>query len=251
VSWGMLYGIGVGPGDPELLTRKAFRLLATVPVIFYPTCDAKEEGFALDIVRRAFEAEEHSGGPNSSPVLARCRPLSTTMARGADVERPHWAEAAEVVGQVLRNGLDAAFITEGDPLLYSTFIHLRLALADRFPKAAVQVVPGVSSVTAAAARVVFPLAIADERVAILPATYDPEYLHQTLHAFDTVVLLKVGRVLDRIIAILETSGLLRSAVLIERCGTSSERIVHDLTSLRGQRVNYFSLILVRNCQGMT
>jgi precorrin-2/cobalt-factor-2 C20-methyltransferase len=245
VSWGILYGIGVGPGDPELLTRKAFRLLATVPVIFYPASGDSAEGFALDILRRAFQGDEHSGDPHSLPILARCRPLLTTMPRGADVERPHWDQAAEVVGQVLQSGQDAAFITEGDPLLYSTFIHLKRALVERLPEAAVQVVPGVSSVTAAAARALFPLALTDERVAILPATYDPEYLQQTLRAFDTVVLLKVNRVLDRIIAILEACGLLKNAVLIERCGTSHERIVYDLASLRGQRLNYFSLILVR------
>jgi precorrin-2/cobalt-factor-2 C20-methyltransferase len=248
VSWGVLYGIGIGPGDPELLTRKAFRLLATVPVIFYPSSSDKEDGFALDILRRAFEGEGCAGAPDAASILARCRPLLTPMARGADVERPHWAEAAEIVGQVLQSGLDAAFITEGDPLLYSTFIHLTRALGECMPEATVQVVPGVTSVTAAAARAMFPLAVTEERVAILPATYDPEYLQQTLQAFDTVVLLKVSRVLDRIIAILEARDLLKHAVLIERCGTTSERIVHDLASLRGQRVHYFSLILVRNAQ---
>jgi precorrin-2/cobalt-factor-2 C20-methyltransferase len=103
-------------------------------------------------------------------------------------------------------------------------------------------------VTAAAARALFPLAGMDERVGVIPATYDPEVLTRLLDTCDTVVLLKVSRVLDRVLDILEARGLLSQAVLVERCGTPSERIVRDLLSLRGQRVSYFSLLLVRNHQ---
>jgi precorrin-2/cobalt-factor-2 C20-methyltransferase len=253
-SWGTFYGIGMGPGDPGLLTRKAFKLLTTVPVIFYPSCGGKADGFALDILHRVFadaEGETADAGTNlqhssqSSSVLGRCRPLSTTMVRGADTARPHWADAAEVVAAVLQNGQDAAFITEGDPALYSTFVYLQVALAERFPQARIEVVPGVSSVSAAAAGTAFPLALGEERVAIVPATYDPAFLERALEAFDTVVLLKVNRVLDQLITILEQRGLLTGAVFVERCGTSRERIVRDVASLRGQRAHYFSLILVR------
>jgi precorrin-2/cobalt-factor-2 C20-methyltransferase len=249
VSWGTLYGIGMGPGDPELLTRKAYRLLATVPVIFYPACGGKAGGVALEILQRAFTdqgIQASSTLPTRClPVLERCQPLPITMVRGSDRARPHWWQAAATVGKVLQSGMDAAFITEGDPLVYSTFVYLRLALAERFPEAQVEVIPGVSSITAAAARTAFPLAVANERFAILPATYDPIFLERALEAFDTVVLLKVHRVLDRLIAILETRSLLANAVLVEHCGTPRERIVRDLTTLRGQPVDYFSLLLVR------
>jgi precorrin-2/cobalt-factor-2 C20-methyltransferase len=262
VSWGMLYGIGMGPGDPELLTRKAYRLLATVPVIFYPACGGKAEGFALDILQRVFTDQDIQASgtlptrcldasmPRCLPILERCRPLSITMVRGSNSARPHWLDAAETVGEVLQSGRDAAFITEGDPLVYSTFAYLRLALAERFPEGQVEVIPGVSSITAAAARTAFPLAVADERLAVLPATYDPVFLERALEAFDTVVLLKVNRVLDQLIGILESRGLLANAVLVERCGTPWERIVKDLTKLRGQRVDYFSLLLVRGHRGI-
>lgn len=252
--WGTFYGIGMGPGDPELLTRKAFRLLNTVPVIFYPSCGGKAEGFALDILQRVFAEESGitvNGGtslspmPSGSTVLARCRPLSTTMVRGADTSRPHWVDAAEHVAEVLRSGQDAAFITEGDPALYSTFVYLQVAVAERCPEARVEIVSGVSSISAAAARTLFPLALGEERIAILPATYDPAFLERALEAFDTVVLLKVNRVLDQLISILEQHNLLEGAVLVERCGTPRERIVRDVGSLRGQRMNYFSLLLVR------
>ena len=257
MSWGTLYGIGMGPGDPELLTRKAYRLLATVPVIFYPAAGGIAEGVALDILLRVFpdqggqvSRERSTRGldtsrPRQLPILERCRPLAITMVRGANHVRPHWTDAAETVGEVLQSGRDAAFITEGDPLVYSTFVYLRLALAARFPEVQVEVIPGVSSITAAAARTAFPLAVADERFAVLPASYDPIFLEQALEAFDTVVLLKVNRVLEQLIGILEPRGLLPNAVLVERCGTPRERIVKDLTKLRGQRVDYFSLLLVR------
>jgi precorrin-2/cobalt-factor-2 C20-methyltransferase len=255
VSWGTLYGIGLGPGDPELLTRKAFRILSTVLVIFYPSCGGKAEGFALDILQRAFADEEKAlagtgagGTPDpteAQPVLERCRPLSTSMPRGGGIARPDWEQAAETVAEVLQRGQDAAFITEGDPSLYSTFVYLQTALAARLPGVTVEIVPGVSSVTAAAARAAFPLALADERVAILPATYDPQFLEQALEGFDTVILLKVNRVIDQLLPILEARALLDKAVLVERCGTPRERVVRDVKSLRGQRLDYFSLLLVR------
>lgn len=259
MSWGTFYGIGMGPGDPELLTRKAFRLLATVPVIFYPSCGGKADGFALDILQRVFAEEDESTvnegmgfkpAPTKGSVLKRCRPLSTTMARGADTTRPHWADAAETVAAVLQKGQDAAFITEGDPSLYSTFGYLQMALTERFPQAHVEVVSGISSVSAAAARTVFPLALGEERIAVLPATYDPAFLEHAVEMFDTVVLLKVNRVLDQLITILEQRGLLNGAVFVERCGTSRERIVRDVSSLRGQHVHYFSLLLVRKPRHM-
>jgi precorrin-2/cobalt-factor-2 C20-methyltransferase len=248
VIWGILYGIGLGPGDPELLTLKGLKVLGRVPVIFYPISSDRQQSFALDILRQIFAAPPHAGAPAPLPLAERLRPLVTTMARGADADRPHWDDAAAVVGRVLQSGQDAAFVTEGDPLLYSTFMHLRVALAERFPEAPVEVIPGISSVTAAAARALFPLAGMDERVGVIPATYDPEVLGRLLDTCDTVVLLKVSRVLDRLLDILEARGLLSEAVFVERCGTPEERIVRDLVSLRGQRVSYFSLLLVRNHQ---
>lgn len=252
MNWGTLYGVGLGPGDPEWLTRKAYQVLTTVPVIFYPASGGKGEGFALDILRRAFGQDDGSqlaGGPALTlpqTVLERCRPLPITLVRGPEAARPHWTRAAEVVGAVLQGGQDAAFVTEGDPLVYSTFVYLRDALAERFPYARIEVIPGISSITAAAARAMFPLAMADERIAVLPATFDPQFLEHALVEFDTVVLLKVSRVLDQVITLLEQHGLLESAVLVERCGTPQERIVRDLSCLRGQRVDYFSLLLIRN-----
>lgn len=252
MSWGTLYGVGLGPGDPEWLTRKAYQVLTTVPVIFYPASEGKAQGFALDILQRAFGQDDESqlsGGPPLRPphtVLERCRPLPITLVRGPEAARPHWTQAAEVVGAVLQHGQDAAFVTEGDPLVYSTFVYLRDALVERFPHARIEAVPGVSSITAAAARAMFPLAMADERIAVLPATFDPQFLEHALGAFDTVVLLKVSRVLDQVITLLEQRGLLESAVLVERCGTPQERIIRDLSCLRGQRVDYFSLLLIRN-----
>jgi precorrin-2/cobalt-factor-2 C20-methyltransferase len=246
VTWGVLYGIGLGPGDPELLTLKGLRVLAHVPVIFYPASADRADGFGLDILRRVFEMEPGRSALAGRPLSERIRPLVTTMPRGADVDRPHWDEAAVTVGQALQSGQDAAFITEGDPLLYSTFMHLRVALAERFPEAPVEVIPGVSSVTAAAARALFPLAGMDERVGVIPATYDPDVLARMLDTCDTVVLLKVSRVLDRVLDILDARGLLPHTVFVERCGTPDERVVRDPISLRGQQVSYFSLLLVRN-----
>ena len=138
-----------------------------------------------------------------------------------------------------------AFVTIGDPLLYSTFLYLLRILRERYPEIAVEIVPGITSVGAAAAAAAVPLAMAAERLAIVPATYEEEKLRQTLLAFDCVVLLKVSRVFDQIYTLLCELGLERRGVFIRRVGSSEEEVVTDLTSLVGKKLDYLSLLIVR------
>ena len=207
----VLYGVGVGPGDPELLTLKAVRILGRVPVVFHPAAGGEGEGVALGIVRGVL-------GPK-----------------------------ARIVASVLAAGGEGAFVTEGDPLLYSTFQHLLAALPEEAPEVRIEVVPGVSAMTAAAAAARFPLVRGAERLAVLPASRvladDPSMLLRVLEEYDAVVLLKVARVFDRVLPVLQQARC--EAVLVERCGMPGERIVDDPASLAGERLDYFSLLLVR------
>ncbi len=229
-----LYAVGVGPGDPELLTRKAERILRGVPVICAPSTAAEAASYALAIVEPFLDRSRQE-------VLVQTFPMTRD-----EVELiPRWeAAAAEVAGR-LRAGQDVAFITIGDPLLYSTFLYLYRIFRERYPKIPIEIVPGITSIGAAAAAAGVPLGIAADRIAILPATYEAEELRRTLIDFDTVVLMKVSRVFDRIHALLVDLGLERRAVFVRRVGSSDEEVVTDLASLVGKKLDYLSLLIVR------
>ncbi len=230
---GKLYGIGVGPGDPELLTLKAARLLGKVPVIFTP--EAKQGGgsHALKVVEGLIDSERQE-------VVF----LHFPMAREKEILEEAWAEAADAIGVVLQSGRDAAFLTIGDTLLYSTFGYILDGMRKRFPRLNWEVVPGVTSVTAVAAAAGIPLARTSERVLILPATYRPEEIKEALESFETVVLMKVSRVYDRVFAVLEELGILDQALLVTRCGTEEERIYRDLREVDGETLDYLSTLIV-------
>ncbi len=232
-GYGTLTAIGLGPGDPELLTLKGLRLLREARVVFAPLRVEGATSYALDIA-----------WPHLDLARQQIVSLLYPMPRGGRPDPEQWRYNARAIAGYLRDGSDGAFITEGDPLLYSTFGSTLLALQDEFPLLPLRVVPGVSSITAAAALAQLPLAQLDERVAILPATAGESFLRQALDSYDTVILLKVASRLESVLDLLESAGRVHSALLAERVGTSEQRVVRDLRSLRGQRVSYFSLVVV-------
>jgi precorrin-2/cobalt-factor-2 C20-methyltransferase len=229
-----LYAVGVGPGDPELLTRKAERILRSVPVICAPTGAADAGSVALAIVEPFVDRSRQE-------VLTRVFPMRKDEAELL----PFWEETAAEVAQRVRAGQDVAFITIGDPLLYSTFLYLYRIFRDQYPEIRIEIVPGITSVGAAAAAAGVPLGISADRLAILPATYEEAQLRQTLLDFDTVVLMKVSRVFDRVYRLLKELGLERSGVFVRRVGSSEEEVVTDLASLVGRKLDYLSLLIVR------
>jgi precorrin-2/cobalt-factor-2 C20-methyltransferase len=234
-SIGLFYGVGVGPGDPELITRKAERILREVDWIFLPA-GGRGGGFARRIVE-----------PLGLPA-EKFRPVSLCMARDRTADGNAYARAAAEIVAELRGGKSAAWVTEGDPLFYSTFVHLHAELC-RYPELRVEIVPGVPSTFAAAARAGLPVARLDERVAVVPAAYGIERLDALIEEFATVFLLKVHGSIDRLLAELaNVRGRVR-AVYLEQVGTSAERVVADLASLRGQELSYFSLVILRREDG--
>ncbi|MCL4367581.1 MAG: precorrin-2 C(20)-methyltransferase, partial [Actinobacteria bacterium] len=157
----------------------------------------------------------------------------------------HWAAALEQVLTPLRQGRDVAFVTEGDPFIYSTFMHLYCLVVESHPEIPVKVIPGVSSINASAAAAGLPLVDGAERLAVLPATYEGDQLAEVLRLFDTVVLLKVNRVFDRVLGVLESLGLAEGAVYVKRCGSEEQEVVRDVRTLRGKELDYLSLLIVR------
>ena len=232
---GTLYGIGLGPGDPELITVKAVRILERVDRIFVPRRTGGQS-----LARRIAE-------PYLDPARHTIVELDHQMGGDRAGTEAQWAANAAAIAGYVEAGRDAAFLTEGDPLLYSTFIHIWRALRRCHPAVDVRVVPGVSSIFGAAAAALVPLAEASERLAVLPALTAPADLREILLHFDTVILLKVGRAIDQVRVVLSELERERDAVFVERAGWPDEVIIRDLDQLAGRCPDYFSLLIVRRC----
>ena len=230
---GCLYGVGVGPGDPELLTLKALRVLQQSPVICTPQSETSGDSYALEIVRDFLD-------PDKQETMRFAFP--TDDAEGA---AGVWQRAAEDIAGILLQGRDVAFITEGDPMLYSTFAYILQDIASAHPEIPVEIVPGVSSVMAAAASAAIPLVTHGQRLAILPAVYGIDDLREAIANYDTIVLMKVNRTLLSALANLETLGLAGKGIYVRRASTPGERVVNDLRQLTDEDLDYFSLLIIR------
>ncbi len=232
-SPGCLFGVGVGPGDPELLTLKAHRIIKAVPVICVPQSETRTDSYALGIVREYLDTE-------TQEILRLPFPVDDPKG-AAEV----WRSGADTLAQRLYQGQDVAFITEGDPMLFSTFIYVMEAMAVEHPSIPVEIIPGVSSVMAAAASSKVPLATHGQRLAVLPTVYGIDDLSEAIASYDTIVLMKVNRDLLQALDNLESLGLAHKTVYVRRVTTTGEKVVHDVTKLTQEDIDYFSLLIVK------
>lgn len=193
-STGRLYGLGIGPGDPELLTLKAYRILKQVPVIAYPTL---ENGKAL---ARSIVADYIRTDQIEIPM-----PLPFSVERSS---QPYYDQAAIKIAQHLTAGQDVAVLCEGDPMLYGTFMYLFNRLADQFQT---EVVPGISSTFASAAMLGAPITYRNDVLSIMPATLDAETLRDRLSQVDSAIIIKLGRHFAKVKSILAELNLLDRA----------------------------------------
>lgn len=235
---GKVYGIGVGPGDPELVTIKAARIMREVPVICAPRAATDADSFALSIVTGYID-------PKRQKVITPLFPMSMDKA----VLEAAWSDAADAVSVELMEGNDVAFLTLGDPSLYSTYAYILNKIKLRLPDAISETVSGVSSISLAAARAGVDLALGQERLAIMPVGRDMELIRQALDQFDTVVLMKVNRSFSKLVALLEEKGLVDGSVYISRCGTDAEKIIRDIKSIGPDQLDYLSLVIVKKDGG--
>ena len=238
-----LTAVGLGPGDPELVTIKGLRAIEAASVIFVPRSRDGDASLALRIAR-----------PWLDPARQQIVELGLPMTRDPDLLAPAWRAAADRIADELQavgcgagHKARGAYLLLGDPLLYGTFIYLWGELAARYPQVAVTIIPGVTSFAAAAARAGIPLGTTNERVSIVPASYETNavQLRRLLSDADTVILMKVGRVLPQVLAALAELSLLDAAIYVERVGMPEELIVRDLRTLHGQQRPYLSLLIVR------
>ena len=237
---GHLYLVGVGPGDPELMTYKAVRILRQTRVWAVPKARENGSSSALAIAGQMAPTEGHT-------VLELCFPMKKVFL-GEEADRQlieAWGRAAEEVIDHLDRGEDVAFPTIGDATLYSTAFYLLAMIQERRPDTRVTVVPGITAMAACAASQSSPLALGDDVLAVVPAAFEDDRLRQILTSLDAVVLMKVHRRLDTLIDLLEELGLVDQAVLTERSGLPGERVYTDVRAARGRELHYFSTMVVR------
>ncbi|WP_207795886.1 precorrin-2 C(20)-methyltransferase [Kinneretia aquatilis] len=233
---GTLYGVSLGPGDPGLITRRGWALLERRDAVWtYPVRSLRKDSYALDIALRA-----------GLQPPAQHQSLLFPMTHDAEKLARHWRKAAETVRALLDGGQDVLFLVEGDASTYASFGYLARVLRELEPEARIEIVAGVNSFNAACAQLQMPLSEQDDTIAIVPAAYGIAAVERMLEDFDTLVLMKVKPLLDDLIDLLARRGLLAHSRFIEKAGSPVERIVHEVASLRGTKVNYLSLLLVRN-----
>jgi precorrin-2/cobalt-factor-2 C20-methyltransferase len=208
---GRLIGVGVGPGDPELLTVKGIRALREADVVFVPVGDSGETGRAEAVVLAYIEP-------------ARVRRLCFALAADATTREASWDRAGAAVSEVIAAGRVAAFATLGDPGVYSTFAYLAATVRELAGEVPVEVVPGVTAMQDLAARTGTVLVEGAERLALLPLVTGPAHLGEALAGFDTVVCYKGGRHLPEIVAALRDAGRLDRALYGARLGLAGESI---------------------------
>jgi precorrin-2/cobalt-factor-2 C20-methyltransferase len=223
---GKLYGLGIGPGDPELLTLKAHRILTTVPVIAYPTLESGK------VLARAIVSDFIRPEQIEIPM-----PLPFSVERSS---QPHYDIAAENIAEQLNLGRDVAVLCVGDPMLYGTFMYIFNRLCDRF---SIEVVPGISSVMASAAMLGVPITYRNDVFSIMPATLEAEILRDRLVFIDAAAIIKLGRHFAKVRNIIEELGLLERALYIERATLPNQQII-PITEVDPEAATYWSLILI-------
>jgi precorrin-2/cobalt-factor-2 C20-methyltransferase len=229
-----LYAVGVGPGDPELLTRKAERVLRQADVILAPVSNPADASVAFETVREFIDKDRQE-------IIVHQFPMTSDTARLI----PAWKEAAALIADRIAAGKDVAFITIGDPLLYSTFIYLLRIFRESYPQIAVEIIPGISSINTAAAVAGVPLAEAEEKIVIIPATAGIAAIAAALASYETVVLLKVKPLFAEILELLRQTGRSKNAVFVERVGSASQKVLTSLSEMANHAPDYLSLMIIR------
>ncbi|MCL5877201.1 MAG: precorrin-2 C(20)-methyltransferase [Candidatus Bathyarchaeota archaeon] len=240
---GVFIGIGVGPGDPELLTLKAAKALKTVDVICIPKSHANKPSMALGMVKGILSERKKP---------AEMLELVFPMTKDDLNNRKLWVENAAIVASKAKKG-NVAFITLGDPMLYSTFLYLYECIKETYPEIELEIIPGVTSVTAVAASSKLPLAEKEEVVTIIPSDLDPAKIEEAAKHADNIVFMKCAFRIKELLPILLKSGFTENSTvaLVKRCTLSKEKVmVGKLSEVSGWDVteDYFSVAIVKKSQ---
>lgn len=230
---GTLYGIGVGPGDPELIPLKAVKILKNVDVVFAAASSKNRHSLAVNIARRYIPAD------------TAIRMLSFPMTRNMEAKHKAWSQNAGTIIAELEQGKDAAFITVGDSMTYSTYGYLLQYFQAAAPQITVISIPGITSYQAAAARLNIPLVEGEESMLVTSGCKGGDRLRQMAGKPETVVFLKAYRNAGDIVSALEETDLFPDCVGISQCGMPGEEIVTDIREFTERKPNYWTLIIAK------
>ncbi|MBQ7514755.1 MAG: precorrin-2 C(20)-methyltransferase [Schwartzia sp.] len=228
---GTFYGIGVGPGDPELLTMKAVKALQKVDIIIAPRTEKKDGSVALDIARPYLK--------ETVRIVYQVFP----MVKEFEKDTVAWEENKKEILGFLNEGKNVAFLTLGDAMFYSTYIYVFRRL--RQENVTIETIPGIPAFIAMGSHLGWPLVEGNDVLSVIPATAGVEKVRQVMEVSDNVVLMKVYKNFPEIAGLLEEKGMLDASVMVSRCGLPDEERIDDIAARKAQPVNYLSTILAR------
>jgi len=230
---GKFYGIGVGPGESDLLTIKGKKIINAVDVVFAPQARLTTYSMAASIVK------PHMDDPKKIVLL------EYPMTRETPILREFWNRAAHQILEPLNQGKNVAYLTLGDPFTFSTYYYTMRLMKELLPGLDVTTIPGISSFSAMASFLNMCLVEGKQKLAVVPVEEDVEPLRPVLNDFDCVVMLKVGKKLGKVLRLLKDVDLLKYGVMASYIGTPKERIVLDLTALTEEESGYMTTIIVK------
>ncbi|MFL6478199.1 MAG: precorrin-2 C(20)-methyltransferase [Nitrososphaera sp.] len=234
-----LFCIGCGPGDPDLLTVRAVELVRGADMIFAPTARQGKASIALSVVEKYINK------------FTKTVSLVFPMVKDKESLRDYWKRNADEIASAVRTGKKVVYLTVGDPALYSTWIYIQRELKNQHNDIEIEIVPGVTSMFAIAAKAGISLAEGDETVAIVPACYDMEKVKRTASACDTVIFLKDGRYFDSVINMLGEAGFPDNATVAIAQNVSDEgellemKKISELRGKKGPAEKYFSIMVAK------
>ena len=228
---GTFYGIGVGPGDPELLTVKAIKAIEAADVLIAPKTEKKDGSVALKIARPYLK--------EGVEIVYQVFPMVKDFAKNPEA----WEENKAEILALLDAGKNVAFLTLGDPMFYSTYIYVFRLMEQEDVE--IVTIPGVPAFAAIGSRLNRPIVEGDDILAIIPGTADRADIEKILSAVQSAVVMKVYRNAPEIVDLLAENHMAEDAVLVSRAGLDDEKIIRDIGAQCGEPLNYLSTILAR------
>ncbi|MFA6849449.1 MAG: precorrin-2 C(20)-methyltransferase [Selenomonadaceae bacterium] len=228
---GVFYGIGVGPGDPELLTMKAIHAIEKADVLIAPKTEKKDGSVALSIAKPYFK--------DDIEIVYQVFPMVVKFEESTAA----WEVNKNEILALLHAGKNVAFLTLGDPMFYSTYIYVYRLLEHEDVQ--IETIPGVPAFCAIGSKLGYPLVEGNDILSVIPATADEEKIRKILAVTDNVVMMKVYKNFANMTDILEENGMAKNAVMVSRCGLPDEQRIDDIKARKNEKVNYLSTILAR------
>ncbi|MCR5757913.1 MAG: precorrin-2 C(20)-methyltransferase [Selenomonas sp.] len=229
---GIFYGIGVGPGDPELLTVKAIKAIEKVDVLIAPKTEKKDGSVALTVAKPYLKKDVE--------IVYQVFPMVKGFAENST---DAWEANKQEILALLQAGKNVAFLTIGDPMFYSTYIYVFRLLENEGVD--IQTIPGIPAFAAIGSQLGYPIVEGDDVLSIIPATASQEKVEKAMQAADNVVLMKVYKNFEDVADMLDKNEMAEQAVLVSRAGLDDEKIIYDVLAHKKDKLNYLSTILTR------